>query len=545
MAKRRAKNKTSLITYISYCVLALSSFAKLYFLRSFGEEWSLGYYCVILFFVGVIGITVGTSHLESVSSSVRYRINRGQYKNALTMLKTSVFSSLFYGILIGAVLMILSNLLLDKVFMIKDEVFVSFIFMCISLVLFILLCGVLGYYEGYDVNVPLDSSRMIFGISNVLFGLLFVFVTKGSGDVNALLFHDEHIKSAHCALGASVGITLALFVTLIWNLALLISFNSRMKLKLLDDLSRGYESIFEQLRALTAASGFPAIRQFMIYCPYLVVMIYYFKRFEVPADLSGMGIPAFVMFGARYATGFISILLPVGITTLIGKRSASLIETVMRRDDAYHGGMQAVLAIKQFIATALPLCLICDVIINRLYTEGEFPFGGGSFLVLPLHALILFYILETYLLAGFSGEWKAAISGLIAFVLQFLFCMILMSKTCYESNIIVLCNILYVLCAIIINFVFLSRYLVYRKNLNGNILMPLVSVFAAVLACLLVMLLNGVLGPVISAVLSLLISFVVHTLSLVVTGSIRENETEDYPQKGLLKLIGRFLGFYR
>ena len=102
-----------------------------------------------------------------------------------------------------------------------------------------------------------------------------------------------------------------------------------------------------------------------------------------------------------------------------------------------------------------------------------------------------------------------------------------------------------VLCAIIINFVFLSRYLVYRKNLNGNILMPLVSVFAAVLACLLVMLLNGVLGPVISAVLSLLISFVVHTLSLVVTGSIRENETEDYPQKGLLKFIGHFLGFYR
>ncbi len=539
MAKRKnTANTKSPLSYISYIALAACAFVKLFLLREFGNDEAVGFYTSTLFVTLILCAVFGRAHFESISTAVKFRLTRGQVKNASSILKTGTISALILSALVTVVMFMLRNLFLSKIMKIKEYISVTFLIMLISFMLFMILATLLGFYDGYDFRTPIDTSRFIFAVSDLLFGLLFIFLTKSSGEVNSKLFHNSDVLSAHCALGASVGLICAVFVTLLWNLALLVSFMARIRLKLLDDLSRGYESTLQQIRALFMIAGYPYLRDLLIYGSFVIVMIYYFVKY------SGEGL-AYLSFGGYYIPGFLAIILPYGFTVATGLRSESLIRTVMRRDDAYHGGMQALMAIKQFLCTALPFVLVCDCILSRLYADLDYSFGRGGLLMLPVHGLFLFNILLSLLLCGFSDEWKSICAHLIAIVFQFLFCILLTSKGTKGISTILLCNLLYLLIAVILNGFLLYRHMVYKKNLSGNIIMPLVCVFAAVLSSILCMLLCGVLGGAITTVIALIVSFIIHSIALVVTGSIRENETEEYPQKIMLRIVGSFLGFYR
>ena len=96
----------------------------------------------------------------------------------------------------------------------------------------------------------------------------------------------------------------------------------------------------------------------------------------------------------------------------------------------------------------------------------------------------------------------------------------------------------------LIDFFFLHKYFVYKKQLLRHLGFPVIAFLAFVVVYFLTLFLKNTIGILLSVIIAFILACLVQSLILVLTGSIKEHELNDYPQKSLLLILGKIAGIY-
>lgn len=554
MAKqKRMKRQNYLIKNklqaVSLPVLFIAVVLKLVFLGKMAPGRGIEFYATPFCFLFVIAIIFALTIREVVKKAVAYRSFRNQYKNALGMMKTGVFAGFVLGILLLLILLLTAGRITNSTFSL--QAYGNFPMMLAAFGIPFLLAGaaILGGFDGFGFEMPDGTARIIFAISDLLFGLLFIFLACKTGEKHSLLLHDDQVVDAFGASGAATAFAAACFVSAVWLMVLAAAFKRRIKGKVSEDNGRSRENFTEQILGMLSACGQPFVRFIGLYGAVIVNQILYFKIAKAPAvSDSGILQPASLIYAGGYATVFLWFLLPLGITLILSGYCRDYLEKIMKKEDLYHGGMRIVAGVKQYLCMILPMICVCGVCLVPLHETVFSLHTAAAPAVSPVYfcaavSVFCFAVLEAEMLQGLGREWTGIICSVAALLVQTVAAVLILLKIGGASGLL-LCNLIYALVYAVGCGVFLVRYCVYRKHLVTHLLLPFAAAFAAVIAAVLCMFLKSALGVVPAAVIGLVVSAFVHMLVLAATGCVRENELHEFPQGPALSAIGRLLGIY-
>lgn len=479
---------------------------------------------------------------EVVCKAVTYRKSRGQYKNALRIMKTAALAGFVLGILFFFIAVLCAGRMTNLLFSLGAYGTFPFIFLSASLPFIFLWAVLLGSFDGFDFSMPDGAANIIFGITDLLFSIVLIFIACNMGSKHAGLLHDPQVLNTFGASGAAAGFTIASIFSSLWLIVLFKAFRRKMRNSISEDNSRSQESFMDQIVGLGSACGTPIARYLAFFGPLLLNLILYFKFFKWPANFSTVGFPN--TYFAEYILAFFWFAIPCGLLGILGKHTEEYLHKTMRKDDLYHVGMYIILNIKQFLCTILPLIMIIGVCLSSLQWVAFGIEGTGEWLYTVVLIMFGLAFLGTSVLKGVGKEWLGIIAGLIGFVVQSVAAVFLFSKECYTVERILYCNIIYAIVFLIIAGIFVYRFCVYKKQLVNHLAMPLVAAFAATITAVLCMFLKSVIGHIPAVFISIIISLVIHLVALIITGCVKENELSGFPQGVVMKKLGRMMGIY-
>lgn len=533
-----AKNQ---VRAIGLLVIFIATLIKWIFLSKQADAGQ-NVYLIVFTFMFSISAIISLTLREVVCKAVTYRKSRGQYKNALRIMKTAALCGFVLGIVLFFIVAITAGRVTNVLFALGSYGTFPFIFLAASFPFLFLWAVLLGSFDGFDFSMPDGAAKIIFGITDLLFSVILVLIACNMGKKHAGLLHDTQVLSAFGATGAAAGFTIGTIFATLWLIVLFKAFRRKMRNNISEDTSRSQESFMEQIAGLGSACGTPLARYLSVYAPLLLNQILFFKFFQWPLHFSSIGYPN--SFFGEYVLAFFWFMIPCGLIELLGKHAEDYLRKVMRKEDVYHCGMQIVLNIKQYLCTVLPLICVIAVCLSSLQTVAFGIEGTGEWLYAAVLILFGLSFLGASMLKGIGKEWLGIIAGLISLVIQSVCAVFLFSKECYTVERILWCNIIYSVVFLVICTIFIYRFCVYKKQLTNHLGMPLVAAFAAMITAVLCMFLKGIIGHILAVLISLVLSFAIHMVALIITGCVKENELSDFPQGNLLKMLGRMMGVY-
>lgn len=552
--QRRMKRQNFLVKNklqaVSLPVLLIAAVLKMVFLGKMAPGRGVEFYVTSLIFVFALAMIFALTIREVVKKAVSYRNSRNQYKNALKMMKTGAFAGGILGALLFVILMFTAGKMTNTVFLQQAYGNFPMVLAAAGIPFLFVSAALLGGFDGFGFEMPAGTSRIIFACSDLLFGLLLIFLACRMGKKHSLLLHDDWVLDAFGASGAAAALAAAALMSALWLTVLALAFKRSMRETVSKDTGRSRESFLEQIMGLLSACLWPFLRYAGFYGAVIVNQILYFKLTKAPVvSDSGIWQPNLVYAGS-YGTVWLWFLLPFGLTLLLRDHCSDYLEKIMKKEDLYHGGMRIVAGIKQFLCLILPMICVFGACLLPLHEtvlslESTAVFGLE---VSPVYfcivsALLCFGILEAGMLKGLGRGRTGILCLLAAFLAQTVAAVLIFPKNS-GAEAILLCNLIYALVYAAGCAVFLVRYCVYRKHLASNLLLPFGAAFAAVIAAVLCMFLKSAVGLIPAAVIALIVSAFVHMLTLVVTGCVRENELYEFPQGPALGIIGRLLGMF-
>lgn len=499
-------------------------------------------YLIVFSFLFALVAIFALTLREVVGKAVAYRKSRGQYKNALRIMKTAAVSGFIIGTVLFLILLLVAGKMTNILFSLGAYGTFPLIFLSASIPFVFLWAILLGSFDGFDFSMPDGAAQIIFGITDLLVSVILILIACNMGKKHAALLHDDQVLNAFGASGAAAGFTIACIFASLWLIILFKAFRRKMRNSISEDTSRSQENFIEQVAGLGSACGTPFARYLGFLGPLLLNQILFFKFFEWPVQFSSIGFPN--TFYARYVLGFFWFFLPCGLTCLLGKHAEELIRKAMKKDDVYHSGMYIVLNIKQFLCSILPIIAFIGVCLSCLQSAAFGIEGTGEWIYAVVLSLFGLAFLGASMLRGLGKGWLGIIAGLVGFVVQSIAAVFLFSKECYTTERILYCNLIYAIVFLVVCVSFLYRFCVYKKHLVNHLGMPLLAVFAMLITAVLCMFLKSVIGPVIAVLVAAIVSFAVHMISLIITGCVKENELAEYPQGNILRQIGRIMGIY-
>lgn len=521
---------------VSGLIIFIGTLIKIVFLRSKIESVGTGFYLTVLTFVMIITLLLANTLREAVQKAVFYRRSRGQYKNALKMMNTGTLIGAVAGVLIVLILLLVTGKVTTVLFHLGP--YGTFPMIVLAAAIPFLLSGyaVLGCFDGFSFEVADGAAKVIFGITDLLLSIALVFIACQMGNGHGRLLHDDYVVFSFGATGAAAGFSGACFAAFIWLLFLFKVFRKRMRNLINQDTSRGLETFGEQAAGLFSACGVSFTKFLVLFGTLFINLIFFFKNLK--------SLDASTQFGIYLSENLLWFMLPAFLTFMLGDFTRDYLEKIMKKEDIYHAGMRIVMGIKQFLCSVLPVVCALGIIypaLNESFFKSDVQ--PVNLLSTLFAALFGMGILLCGILRGIGSEWLGVICGAAAFAAQTLGVLILFSKQC-NLNTLLYGNLIFALVFFVLCAFFVGKFCVYKKHLSANLLMPFAALLTLSLSAVLCILLKSVIGNIPAAVIAIAVSGILHAVTLVIVGCIREGEINDFPQGSLLSLAGRLLGIY-
>lgn len=495
-----------------------------------------GFYMTTFAFVAAVMMLFAKTFREVLKKAISYRKSRGQYKNALKMMRTGAVSALIFGLVIFLIMLALSSRMTNVVFHLGAYGTFPMIMIALSVPFLLFAYSLLGCFDGFGFEVAEGAAKIIFAVTDLLLGIAFLFLSCMAGKQHAMLLHDDRVTDAFGAVGAAAGFTGAAIITAVWMICLARVFCKKIKPMAAEDMGRSQESFLEQITGLVSAAGFPLLRYFALFGAFMANQFLFFRCMR--------SMEASQVFGSFLAENFIWFILPVLMAVLLGDYFREYLEKVMKKDDIYHAGMRIVMGTKQYLCVILPMVCITGIVfpcLNRsVFKEAE---SANALPAILFFACLCLVLLLDSMLRGIGRDRIGMICALAAFLIQTVTAGFLFSKKCSVDTL-WYTNLIFIFIFLLGSMAFTIRFCVYKKNLAKHLLLPFAATAGAVLTAVLCLLLKAVIGNLPAALIAMFMSFLIHALVLVVSGCIKESEIQEFPQSGLLNLIGRTLGIY-
>lgn len=540
---KRAKEKTgtrkdsfAVVTILAYTGSLIFRMILYYLI---GEK-GVGYFGIANELYIVISFLFSYGLSEAVTSLVRYRIRREQFKNAEKVLHGALILAVIAGGLFSILFLVGGQFFAEKVIgMPLAGLAVSF--MAPALV-FSLLTGVFrGYFQGNGSKVPSLHSKILETVFVIIGGSIGAGLLYGYGEKVSALLQNTDYAAAYGAMGASVGFLAASVLCFLHMLFLFLIYHRKMQQQIMRDVQRSQDRRGRILRMLIGV-GIPyATYGFLFHCMPLLNSCFYFHTFEANADTA-------VLWGNYYGkymviTGSIGSLITV--TSLEPVRK---IVFFAEREEYRSAREKISFLIHQLALFCVPAAVFTAVfsenLLNILFKgnnirTAEWISWGSVGIVCYVFAILFMNILMRMK----KMKYVLACGG-AALLMHIVFTLILLQKTQLNILALVIGNIIFYLILMIAGFWLISRSFQYTQEWIKSIAFTIVN---AGIAGLVSMLLNralvGMTGSTISLLVCLPVGMVVYLILLVVTRSVSEREMENISGGGILREVAKLLHF--
>ncbi len=530
------KDSFTVVTILAYiCSLVY----RIFLYHLIGEK-GVGYFGIANEIYVIVTFLLSYSLTEAVASLIRYRIKRGQYKNAERVMQSAVILAIAVGVLICGLLLVGGQFIASKVIGIPLAG-LSISLMSLS-VIFVLLMGVFrGYFQGNGSYVPSMHSKLIEILFVITGGMIGAWLLYGYGQKVSALLQNEDYAAAYGAMGASVGFLVASILCFLYMLFLKLVFRRKIHRQILQDMQRNQDSrirIFQML----AGIGVPyAIYGFLFHCLPLLDGCLYFHFMEVKEE-------NIVLWGNFYGKYMVLFGIVSSVILLISVEPIRKIIAMTEREEyrtarekiGYLMHQTALIVVPAAIFTAV----FAENILNILFKgsnlkTAEWVAWGSIGIVCYVFAMIFMNILMRLKKMNYVLG-----CGAIALVFHTIVTIVLLQKTQLNMLALVIGSIIFYIVVMVTGFVLVSKCFQYSQEWIRTIAFTIVN---AGIAGLIVMMINKALiggtGSTVSLIICLPIGILIYMILLILTRSVSPQEIENISGGGILYKIAKLLHF--
>lgn len=547
MSKRKKHMKQNFIfkdpiTILVLAVIYICSLIAVIYLNKVIELFGMGLFASCLTLYGALALIFVLAFYSTSKKAVSLRHSKGQTRNALQWAKVSSFGALFIGILIAIILLAVRTFFCDllKINSLGDLIF---LFLAISLPFLFFNSVMSGSFIGLGFHMPVQSATIILSMSSLLFGILFSTLIGKEGYINSALLHNPYVNTAFYGAGMSLGLLIGNLIAAIWLILLHKAFCNSIKNGTIEAYGKNSERISEQLRSLITSLGFPLIKYIVLLFPFLLCIFFTcFKNTTI--DYQDLLHPV-NYFAILFLQVILHFLIPLYFSRLLDVHSEEALKKSMAKQDRYHGGMRLLASVKQFICFILPIIAaiaLCTADITEKLLGTSIP--DLSFWLLFMISLYALSQLFYAFLQGFEKGSLHLLSTLVGLFGIFIYFYFVIKDSINVCDPFIALTIGFTLICLM-DFFFLHKYFVYKKQLLRHLGFPIIAFIVFTAVFFLTLFLKNTIGILLSVILAFILAILVQTLILVLTGSIKEHELVDFPQKPLLLFLGKIAGIYK
>ena len=541
--KKRGKERTAASkgNYFVMCTLmyVCSLIFRIPLLYMIGEK-GIAFYSVAgeLYVMAGCMFTYGLS--EAVSSLVRYRVKRDQFKNAGKVLHEALLIAFVTGIILSALLIFTGNTFVTEV-MCLPLAGLAVAYIAPAILLQILTGVFKGYFEGNGSRVPSMHSLCLKTLFLLIAGLIGASIEHKYGVKVSALLQNEDYAAAHGAKGAAIGILIASALGFLHMLLLFFMYRGNTRKYRSRDLQKspdGGFAIFHML--IGTAAPFAAYALLFRIVPFLDGI--FFVR------LSKEGTDAAKVWGDYYGKYLVVIGVISLLITLFWNGQTQKIIYYMDRDELRTARSKTGVLVHQTaiitIPTAIFTAVLSENLLNLLFKGNNKDMAGlvtaGSVIIVlfafsGLFAEILISMKKMSYVIGYEA---------IALIIHIILVIVLLNNTELSITAIVIGNIVFFAALTVFGFLMVSRIIQYRQEWLHTAAFTLID---GAITGLITMLLNkgisSIAGTTISLVVCLVIGIIIYMILLIVTRAVTEQELEEMPGGGILLQLGRLIKF--
>lgn len=350
-------------------------------------------------FLLLIFLTVYTMP-EAMAKLIRVRMQKGQGRNAMRVLKAALFVGVIYAVIGTLFLGVFAELILGKLLENTYGAFTMRLFIP-AYILFVFVQAFRGFFQGMGSAVPTGISKIVEKI--VLFGtsILFCFIFESYGDKVSALLQNEEFSASFSSAGVAVGFAAAELFALLFLLFVYQTNKRRLRAGGNKDSFRMSERLSEIIYILVMTMLPLMLYAFLGRITVLGGMALYQHSSEIAVEV-GIGV-----CGAFYGKYLTIVLLLVMILRLVVFALEGQIQAAYRKDE-YRAGREKISWGAHFIIMlgsffAVLMAVLGETLMKALYAADS---GQAGDMLRVGSTLIVFMALGMYFMQILLGQGK-------------------------------------------------------------------------------------------------------------------------------------------
>ena len=459
---------------------------------------------------------------RTMTGLIRYRVKRGQYKNAGRVFHMALRLSLLLGLALALVLAVGAGFLSETVFL---ETMSSRVILLTApaAVLTALVSVFRGFLNGNGYGTLAAWSQYIEKIAMLIAGIVCGRLSYGYGRKVAALLKNDMPAYANGAFGVMIGILIAELLTLVYLLAVYALSSGSWKSLQMQDAGRRTESGGEVMRMLLG-NGFPMVLVVLLSNSFMMIDQRFFNYCMNRREMGDVRTAIWGSYYGKYAalTGIGTAFVCLAVHGSVGKIAVSYDKEEYRLMRDRIG-----VAVKKICVTAFP-------------TE-------QAVLVLRQGTIVIFFYGIAWLFCQLMMKMRMARELLfclaVSFAVHILAAFLLVRNGLLGAEGTVYSVILFTGVLAVLGFVLVSRRVSYKQEWLYSFAFPAAAAAVSGLAAMLLdRLLFAAVGAIPTLLISWLVGMVLYMVLVVLLHVVNEGELSEMPLGGIWIAVGRLLG---
>ncbi|MDE6847356.1 MAG: polysaccharide biosynthesis C-terminal domain-containing protein [Lachnospiraceae bacterium] len=492
-------------------------------------------------------ITLFTSYsmTGAVSSIIRYRVKREQYRNARSAFKAAFLIDLLISIASAVLLVLLSSFIAD--ILVLESLSRTAVMAAAPVIILAAFIGTFrGYFNGFGLGVLTAHSQYIESISMMICSVIGGNMLYTYGIKVSALKQNVAYSYAYGALGAMLGVMASQIITLMHLLVIYVVYSGTLRGKLGMDGSKRMETQYS-LQRMVLGNSIPIAIVAILSNLFMLIDQRMFNYCMNKKELGEIRTASWGSYYGKFAVlvGICTVFTILSIYTMTGK-----ISTAYDREEYRVMRDRLGKAVRRLSITAFPVAIYLAALANAVVTclyEGEndtvISWVQKGAVIIVLYS---FCFLFGQLLYKMRMIRELLFATLISLLVHVLSAYILVQKALMGADGIVYALIVFFALYGGLNFFFISRNLKYRQDWIGGVAFPAVAAgVSGVVVMIVSSLLLEPLGGALTMLAGILVGLFLYITFLMILKVIGEAELSKMPLGFFFIMLGKNIGVLR
>lgn len=539
LANRTIKNP--LVQYagiFSYAILLMMRIPLLRVMKDAG----MGMFAPAFELFFLITLFTSYSMTQAVSSIIRYRVRREQYRNARNAFRAAFLMNLLISIVLAVMLVVLSAFIAD-ILVLESLSRMAVMAVAPAIVLAAFISIFRGYFNGFGLGMMTAHSQYIESISMVVCAMIGTNMFYTYGVKVSALKQNVAYSYSYGALGAMLGVVASQIITLIHLLVIYMIYSGTLRGKLGTDGSKRPETQYS-IQRMMFSNSIPIAIVAILSNLFMLIDQRMFNYCMNKKELGEIRAASWGSFYGKFAAliGICTVFAILSIYTMTGK-----ISNAYEREEYRVMRERIGKAVRRLSITAFPVAIYLAALANAAVTclyEGE---NDTAVLWIQKGAVIVvlygFCFLFGQLLYKMRMIRELLFTTLISLLIHLLTAYVLVQKALMGADGIVYALIVFFALYSGLDFFFISRNLKYRQDWIGGVVFPAVAAgVSGVVVMVVSRLLLEPLGGALTILIGILVGLFLYITFLMILKVIGEAELSRMPLGFFFIMLGRNIG---